>query len=131
MGDISSILTTTTVTVIAVDTAAQAHPCLICLLRDSRRNSSVLASMLLYNPNCLILESFEETEPSLVMVITSLRQDFYCVLTYVEWNFSYGQDVVFFFNVTSLLFGQCARLLVVYSRVSVDVFSLEMVGVWY
>lgn len=49
-------LTTTTVTVIAVDTAAQAHPCRICLFLDNLKNSSVLASIDLYNPNWLSLE---------------------------------------------------------------------------
>lgn len=57
------------VTVIAVLTAAQTHPCLTCLLLDSLRNSSVFASILLYNPNCLILELFEATETSLDIVL--------------------------------------------------------------
>lgn len=66
-------LTTTTVTVIAVEIAAQAHPCLICLRLDDLRNSSVLASIVLYNPNWRIREAVDVTEPSLDMIhVTSL-----------------------------------------------------------
>lgn len=46
-------LTMMMVTVIAVEMAAQAQPCLICRFLDSLRNSSVRESMLLYRPNCL------------------------------------------------------------------------------
>lgn len=67
------LLTITTVTVIAVEMAAHAHPCFICRFLDSLRNSSVLASMVLYSPNCLKRElELVVTEPSLDIVIVDV-----------------------------------------------------------
>lgn len=67
------VLTITTVTVIAVEMAAHAHPCFICRFLDSLRNSSVLASMVLYSPNCLKRElELVVTEPSLDIVIVDV-----------------------------------------------------------
>ncbi|CAD0198539.1 unnamed protein product [Chrysodeixis includens] len=54
----------------AVEIAAHAHPCRICRFLDDRRNSSVLASIVLYNPNCLIRDPLDVTDPSLDMLPT-------------------------------------------------------------